>query len=109
MEQFEYFAEGLKFYEVETKSEREHYVEGYITTSDLDLVNDIVTKACMLDMLAQIKSGNIKLDFDHDTIKEENLNKVPTGRIIDAKLDTKGIWVKAQINSYKSQIKNKIN
>jgi len=43
---------------IELKSEGENFfVEGYISTSDLDMVNDIVTKACLLDMAEQMKSG----------------------------------------------------
>ena len=42
---------------LELKSEgKVFFVEGYISTSDVDLVNDIVTMNCLLDMSEQMKS-----------------------------------------------------
>ena len=49
-------------------------------------------------MLTQIKSGSIKIDYEHETIHENDLNKNPIARIIDAKKDDKGLWVKATLN-----------
>ena len=40
---------------VEIKGEKKYYVTGYISTGDLDLVNDIVTKTCMEDMVTQLQ------------------------------------------------------
>ncbi|MCF7861196.1 HK97 family phage prohead protease [Candidatus Woesearchaeota archaeon] len=89
----------------EKKGVKEYVVSGYISTPEVDLVNDVVTKSCMEDMLAQIKAGNVKLDFEHETIHEENLDKNPVGRIVDAKLDSKGLWVKAILNSANERFK----
>lgn len=80
----------------EQKSEKEYYIEGYISTSDLDRVNDIVTKECLDDMLNQIKTKNIKLDIEHEVTEG---SKIPIGKIVDARLDTVGLYVKAVLNT----------
>jgi hypothetical protein len=55
---------------LELKSEGENFfVEGYISTSDLELENDIVTKACLLDMAEQMKERNIKFDVEHESFR----------------------------------------
>jgi len=102
---------------VEIKAEKgEYIVEGYISTGDMDLVNDIVTKSGMDDMLSQLKNRNIKLDYEHETmIGESNLemqvakSKMPIGRIIDAEKDAKGIKVRAKLNSAWNKMDRKGN
>lgn len=101
--------ESFVFYsdELEAKSsEGKYFVEGYITTGDLDLVNDIVTKSGMDDMLDQLANRNIKLDWEHETmVGKSNLemqvakSKLPLGRIVSYEKDSKGIKVKAELNS----------
>jgi phage head maturation protease len=82
--------------EAKADSEKQYYVTGYISTTDLDRVNDVVTQDCLNDMLLQIKNRNIKLDIEHEVVKD---NKLPFGRIIDAGLDKKGLWVRAVLNT----------
>jgi len=82
-----------------TKSGKNYYVTGYISTSDLDVQNDIVTPECLRDMVDQIASKNIKLDVEHEAFLQDSAT-VPIGRIIEAKLDKKGIWVKAELNAH---------
>lgn len=89
----------FSFLEVETKGEKEYYISGYISTKAIDTFNDLVTDECMSDMLEQINSGSIKIDYEHETIHSENLDINPVARIVEAKKDEKGIWVKAMINS----------
>ena len=97
-------------YSVETKDngEKSYYVTGHISTADMDLVNDIVTDKCMDDMLVQIKSGNIKLDVEHEAFKDgaKKINKIPIARIVDAKRDSKGIYIKALINDSSPDFKS---
>lgn len=95
---FQFNTDTVSFYEIEEKGQKEFYIEGYISTKALDLLNDIVTDECMEDMVMQIKSGSIKLDIEHETIHGENLDIIPAGRIIDAKKDNRGVWVKAILN-----------
>jgi HK97 family phage prohead protease len=106
MEQkFTFFTESIDIKSItDDEGEKQHIVTGYISTDSLDLVGDIVTKSAMEDMVTQIKSGNIKLDIDHEAPKR-GMNIVPVGKIIDAKIDGKGLWVKAVINKYSSRFK----
>lgn len=81
--------------ESKSESEKQYFITGYISTTDLDRVNDIVTSDCLSDMLSQLKGKNIKLDIEHEVLKG---NKVPVGKIIDGGIDQKGLWVKALLN-----------
>lgn len=93
---------------IELKSEGEDFfVEGYISTSDLDLVNDIVTKACLLDMAEQMKNRSIKLDVEHESFRgnselETEINKtiIPAAKIEDFLMDKKGLKVRAKLNKH---------
>lgn len=91
-------------------------VEGYIATPDPDTYRDIVTEKCMIDLVRQINSGNIKLDHEHENFRTGNpldMAKNSTGKILSAKLDNTGVYVKAVLNKshqryaeIKSSIKN---
>ena len=83
------------------------FVEGYISTGDKDLVNDIITANCMVDMLAQMKNRIVTLDVEHETFRgkdhvEREINKSlnPIAKIVEASLDGKGIKVKTQLNPH---------
>lgn len=107
---FIFYTKGLEtksFYDEKAKRER-YFVKGHIDSSDLDLVNDIVTKDCMKDLESQLKSRNIKLDFDHETLRKGmgetelderlNLTKVPLGKALSQRLDDKGNFVEFELN-----------
>lgn len=93
---------------LELKSEDGNFfVEGYISTSDLDQVNDIVTKGCLMDMANQMKSRSIKFDVEHESFKgnnnlEREINKtiVPVAKVDDFLMDKKGIKVRAVLNKF---------
>jgi len=95
--------------EVEIKGQKKYYVTGYISTKDLDLVNDIVTEEALIDMAEQVNSGNIKLDMDHEAWRkgDDGPNMLPIGRIVEAKFEPEHnrLWVKAQINSNSERFK----
>ncbi len=104
---------------IEVKSDGENiFVEGYVATDDLDLVNDIVTKGCMLDMAEQMAHRTIKLDFEHESMRGDNdldrqLNKTinPVAKIEDFSMDKKGLKIKAKLNQHTprfNEIKNSI-
>lgn len=76
---------------VEIKGEEHLFVEGDISTTDIDLVNDIMTQKCQKSMQKQILGGNMKLDLEHEAFKgttheekEISKTKIPVGKIIDA-------------------------
>lgn len=93
---------------VELKEEgKDFFVEGYISTSDLDLVNDIVTKSCILDMAEQMKKRTIKLDIEHESFRGNNeveleINKtiIPAAKMDDFSVDKKGLKVRAKLNKH---------
>ena len=102
-----------------TKADGEHlFVNGNISTNDIDFVNDIMTKNCQESMQRQILDRNMKLDLEHEAFKGEsheekeiNKTKIPAGKIIDATVKELGegrfsTSVKAEINrnnpNYKS-------
>jgi len=96
--------DGIATY-VERKGEsKKYYVTGYISTSDIDKVNDIVMPEALDDMVTQIKDGNIKLDVEHEAYKKDSTT-VPIGKIVEAKRDEKGIWVKAELNDASTRFK----
>ena len=93
-------------FEVETKG-NDVFLDGFISTTDKDLVNDVITKACLRSMLSQIQEKNIKLDLEHESFrgdsheeKEINKTKVPIGRIVDGTLSENKLRVKAKINRF---------
>jgi len=94
--------------QVELKKEGDNFfVEGYISTSDLDLVNDVVTKACIMDMADQMKERTIKLDVEHESFRgksnvELEINKtlIPAAKIDDFLVDKKGLRVRAMLNKH---------
>jgi len=98
---------------IELKQEKDDFfVEGYISTSDLDLVNDIVTKECIMDMAEQMKSRVIKLDIEHESFRGNNevemeINKtiIPAAKIDNFLIDQKGLKVRAVLNKHASRFK----
>lgn len=97
---------------VEEKGIERVFLEGLVSTTDLDLVNDIVTKNCLESMQRQILDRNIKLDIEHEAFrgdtpeeKEINKTKVPAGKITDATVvdlgDQRfGLRIKAELNRF---------
>lgn len=95
---------------VEVKGEERVFMEGFISTTDRDLVNDVVTKNCLSSMQQQILERNIKLDIEHEafrgnSVEEKEINKtrIPAGKITDATVrdfnDGRfGLGVKAELN-----------
>lgn len=97
MKTYQFYTDNSGWSVIETKDGKKHYITGYISTKDLDKVNDIVTEDCLKDMVMQLNQGNIKLDVEHEAFRD-NPNIIPAGRIIESRIDAKGIWVKAELN-----------
>ena len=108
---------------VEVKGEEKTFLEGMISTTDKDLVNDIVTKKCLESMQNQILNRSIKLDIEHESFrgdsfeeKEINKTKIPAGKIIDATVEEIGknrfgLRVKSELNrnhQFSEQIKGNV-
>lgn len=102
---YTFFVDEFNFQTIETKDGVDYYVTGYISTKDQDLVNDIVTEKALSGMLQQVLSKNVKLDVEHEAWKEENPTIIPIGRIIEAKKDERGLFIKAVLNKAHSRFK----
>ncbi len=97
---------------VEIKGVEHLFVEGDISTNDIDLVNDSMTKGCQESMQRQILERNMKLDLEHEAFKGEtheekeiNKTKIPAGKLIDAVVKNLGkgrcsTRVKGEINRH---------
>lgn len=100
---------------IELKSEEDgDYIIGYVSTHDRDLVDDVVTKNCMMDMLQQLKGGRLKLDMEHETLrgiddldKKLNIAKVPLATSVDGIYDGKGLMVKYKMNKKYKKLDSK--
>ena len=102
---FSFHSDIINFKSVDGEKGKEYYIEGHVTSGDLDLVNDIVTKSCMDDMTSQFGERTIKLDFEHEAFRgkddfESQLNKtkVPLGKAVNTIRDEKGVKVKWKCN-----------
>jgi len=79
-------------------------VTGYISVPEIDLYNDLVTPQAMKSMLAQILSKTITIDYEHEAWRDDN-TILPVGRIVEAKVDERGLWVKAELNTHSPKFK----
>ena len=68
---FTIHSEPLAYGEITEKGEKKFCAEGFISTSDRDLVDDIVTDRALDQRLEQMKNRVIKLDFEHDSFRGE--------------------------------------
>ena len=92
-------------YEVKGKgTNRDYYVEGYISTPDLDQGNDIVTDSCLDDMVSQLKERNIKIDIEHESWTDPEKRAIQIGRIIGVKRDEKGVKVRVILNKHHNSL-----
>ena len=99
--------EAFRHYVTELKGEEEFFVEGYISTYDLDKVNDVVTKDGMLDIYQQ--ADTLKADLEHEAYKPDGEGYgvlgsrdalIPVAKVVDKRLDEVGVWVKAKLNPH---------
>lgn len=102
---FTFYGDGLQWKEVNTKAGRTYVVKGHASTSDPDLVNDIVTENALKSMLDQARQRTIKLDFEHEAFRgsseEEkaiNITKSPLGKATNVMLDEKGLVMEWTLN-----------
>lgn len=95
---------------VNLKGEEHLFVEGDISTNDIDLVNDIMTKECQESMQKQIMEGSLKLDLEHESFRGESheekeiaKTKIPAGKLIDSTVEDLGN------KRYSTRVKGEIN
>lgn len=102
---YTFYTDEVGYERIENKGGKDYYITGYISTKDRDLMDDVVSEEALSSMLSQITHKNIKLDVEHEAWREENPSIVPVGKIIEAKKDEKGIFVKAILNRAHSRFK----
>lgn len=67
------------------------YIEGYASTNDVDRAGDIVPKSVWEDGIKNyLKNPIVLAQHDHDD---------PIGRMVEHKIDDKGLWIKARISA----------
>lgn len=111
------FTTPLNINLTEIKGVERLFVEGDISTNDIDFVDDIMTKECQESMQKQILERNMKLDIEHeafvgDTDEEREISKtkIPAGKLTDATVkdlgnDRYSTRVKGEINRNNSRYK----
>jgi len=98
---FEPFYSDLLEYKA---ADGKYYFKGYLSTFDVDLVNDLVTQECMKDMLMQVNAGlggfvrGVKGSLDHDVYHQNDPMLPPISKITSAIVDTKGLLVEGMFN-----------
>lgn len=105
-------AEGFLWSEVNLKGERKYYVEGYASTNDEDLSGEVID--AQQDIYDQILNRNITLDIDHEEWYDEDgkilqrpkNTRIPVAKIVHAEMKSKGVWVKAEINTHLPSFKS---
>jgi hypothetical protein len=114
MSQFIINSGNLRLEEVEVKGEKKDYVKGFISTDDLDLVNDVVSQKCFDSMMSQLKDRTIKLDFEHEAFRgdsnmeiEINKTKLPLGKRVDWQRKSNGVEVTWELNPTWKQVNSK--
>lgn len=96
-EGYKFTTDTLTFSTTELKGEKQAFVTGYISVPDIDLYNDIVTMTAMKSMLRQIEESTITIDYEHEAWRDDN-SILPVAKIVEAKVDDRGLWVKAVLN-----------
>ena len=88
------------------KGIKRHFVEGYASTITRDKSGEVVDLSAQEDIYNQIMGENITLDLEHEEWYDENQqvlpkpksNKIPVAKVVDARIDEKGVWIKAELN-----------
>lgn len=96
------FVNPIKFFEIEEKGKKRFFIKGDFSNTEKDLVNDICTMNCLKSMVRQLKTRNIKLDFEHETLrgdnnleKESSKTRLPVGKAIEANMrgsSAEAVW-----------------
>lgn len=112
------FTTPLNVNVVQMKDGEHLFVEGDISSNDIDFVRDVMNKNCQESMQKQILERNMKLDLEHEAFKgdtneekEINKTKIPAGKLVDAVVKALGnkrfsTRVKGEINRHNPNYKN---
>lgn len=96
-----YFQNNFKAELKACETKGEYFVEGYITTDDIDVQNEVVSDNAMNQIEESINTKNIKLDLEHSLFLGEE-PEVPLGKLIKAKKvmheGKQKVWAKGKLN-----------
>jgi HK97 family phage prohead protease len=101
---YTFTTDQITFSKTELKGEKQAYVTGYISVPDVDLYDDVVTTKAMDSMLKQIQDSVITIDYEHEAWRDDN-SLLPVAKIVEAKVDDRGLWVKAILNRHSPKFK----
>ena len=104
-EPYKFITDTLTFSTTELKGEKQAYVTGYISVPDVDLFNDLVTIKALKSMLQQIEKSTITIDYEHEVFRDDN-SILPVAKIVEARVDDKGLWIKAILNKNSPKYKS---
>ena len=105
---FTFRSDELQFKtEGKLKSEKKYYIEGYASTTDKDLAGEVINDKAQSSMLKQFRNRNITIDVEHEEWYGKDGKKlakpkgtmIPVAKVVEAKQDTKGTWIKAEMNN----------
>lgn len=93
------------------KGERKYYVEGYASTIDRDKSGEIISASAQEDIYTQVMGESITLDVEHSEWYDDNgkvlpkpkNTSIPVAKVVDARLDNRGVWIKAELNQHLSK------
>ena len=102
--------------EVKSESDKDYYIEGYVSTIEPDFVNDIVDEEGQKATFRELRNSDITMDEDHNEWRDPKTgklydgkkNKYPIAKVVDTKLDNKGTWVRAKLNKFHPDFKERI-
>ena len=107
-ELFKFYSQGrMKFTEANLKGEKQYFIEGYASTVEKDLAGEVISDSAQESMLKQFRNRNITIDVEHEEWFDDDGNKldkpkssmIPVAKVVEAKKDNKGTWVKAKLNT----------
>jgi len=101
---YKFITDKISFSNTELKGKKQAYVTGYISVPEIDLYNDLVTEGAMKSLLTQIEKSTITIDYEHEAWRDDN-SILPVGKIVEAKVDERGLWVKCILNSHSPKYK----
>jgi len=101
---YKFTTDLLRFSEENLKGEIQAFVTGYISVPEVDLYNDLVTMKAMESMLKQIEETTITIDYEHEAWRDNN-SILPVAKIVEARVDSVGLWIKAILNKNSPKFK----
>jgi len=96
----------FKLIEVKSETGKDYYIEGYVSTTKPDFVNDIVDEQGQRATNREINNSDITMDEDHSEWRHPKTGKMydgkkdkyPLAKVMTSHLDSVGTWVKAKLN-----------